>query len=331
MHPVALAIPLVLFGIWFLDEDRLLAFAAVAVLALLCGELVGLTIGGLGLWYAIARGRRIPGLAIAAVGLGWTLVAVLFVVPHYAGDHSPYYSYFDSVGGSPSGLARTALTDPIAVVAALSDRHDLLYPILLAVPLLGMFVLSPLLASVALPQILVNALAERPTTTDPRQHYASLVMAVLVAATVLGLARLDQKRRMRAAVAVLGAAIACSALLGPVPGVGSQDDSGARDSAPHLQALRDAVALVPDGVPVASTNLVGAHLSARERFYSVPIVGRAEWAVVDTWNPWIPSIGRLEDLDPDALRAMTLRLDRSSEWTKVFDRNGVLVYRKAAR
>ncbi len=41
-----------------------------------------------------------------------------------------------------------------------------------------------------------------------------------------------------------------------------------------------------------------ARTSRRGASYSVPIVGRAEWAVVDTWNPWIPSIGRLETSSP---------------------------------
>src|SRR5205085_2769608 len=37
-HPVALACPLLLYAAWYLDEDRLVAFAAVAVLALLTKE-----------------------------------------------------------------------------------------------------------------------------------------------------------------------------------------------------------------------------------------------------------------------------------------------------
>ena len=57
-HPLTLAIPLLLFGIWFLDSDRLLPFASVRVAAATCGELVGVWIAALGLWYAFARGRR---------------------------------------------------------------------------------------------------------------------------------------------------------------------------------------------------------------------------------------------------------------------------------
>ena len=41
---IVLAVPLLLLGIWFLDENRLWAFAAVAALAVLCQEQVGLIV-----------------------------------------------------------------------------------------------------------------------------------------------------------------------------------------------------------------------------------------------------------------------------------------------
>ena len=53
-HPVTLAIPLLLYAIWFLDEHRLGLFAVFAGLAMMTGELIGLTVAGLGIWYAIS-------------------------------------------------------------------------------------------------------------------------------------------------------------------------------------------------------------------------------------------------------------------------------------
>ena len=41
IHPVTFAIPLYLFGIWFLDSDRLFPFTVCALLAMTTGELVG--------------------------------------------------------------------------------------------------------------------------------------------------------------------------------------------------------------------------------------------------------------------------------------------------
>ena len=73
-HPVALATPLLLGAIWFLDENRLLPFALCAVAACLTKEQVGLVVAMLGIWHAFGHGRRRAGLVIFATG---TLVAVI--------------------------------------------------------------------------------------------------------------------------------------------------------------------------------------------------------------------------------------------------------------
>ena len=52
-HPVALAIPLFLLCVWFLDNERLVPFAVCAVLAAGTGELMALPVAALGVWYAL--------------------------------------------------------------------------------------------------------------------------------------------------------------------------------------------------------------------------------------------------------------------------------------
>jgi hypothetical protein len=84
---------------------------------------------------------------------------------------------------------------------------------------------------------------------------------------------------------------------------------------------------VPDGVPVSSTNRAGSHLAERRYLYSVPVVGRADWIVVDSSDTWIPDAagGRW---DPAALQAFQGRIAANPRWRKVFAQEGVLVYRK---
>ena len=61
IHPVTFAITFLLFAVWFLDSDRIVPFAIFAALTMSTGELMGLPILGLGLWFALARGRRLAG------------------------------------------------------------------------------------------------------------------------------------------------------------------------------------------------------------------------------------------------------------------------------
>ena len=136
-HPVALATPLLLWGFWFLDRGKLLPFAAVALAACLTKEQIGLVVAAMGLWFALRPSGRRAGIAIAVAGVAITIVAVAVVVPHFApGGGSPFEGRYASVGGSPGGIAKTAVTDPGAIVGAATDGRDLAYLGDLLLPLL---------------------------------------------------------------------------------------------------------------------------------------------------------------------------------------------------
>jgi uncharacterized membrane protein len=321
MHPVTLAIPLFLFAIWFLDSGRLWAFAACAVLILVTGELMGLPLAALGLWYGLVRGHRRAGTVIAAAGFLWSVLAVKVIVPHFYGDDSLYYGFYANVGGSPEGVIRTLFTDPGTIASALFSGRDLAYLVLLSAPFAGLFLLAPGLAAVALPQLLANVLSGSPAMSGPQQHYIAAVIPFLIAATVLGLARLPRSRRVFGALVVLMLSVLVTAHAGPWPGTPAAVEIWYQEPVPpdHVDALRDAVALVPHDAPVSATNRAGSHLSARRYVYRIPILGRAEWILLDTRDPH----------PGDLVSALELeRRLRSDSWRRMFSRDGVFVFRK---
>ena len=335
IHPVTFAIPLFLYAIWFLDNRRLGAFLICAVLVLATGELMGLALAALGVWYGLSRGERRIGLVIAIAGAGWTAVCLKVVVPAFRGTESPFYNRFASVGGSPEGVLKTLFTDPGAIVSALFTGTDISYLGFLAVPLAGALLLSPALAAVAAPQLLVNALSDLPATTDPRHHYIAAVLPFLFAAAVLGVARLPVARRTGFAAVILVLSSVCAVAFGPWPGGPGVGSGRFHPTLPraHVEALRAAVAVVPDGAPVTATNGVGSVLSDRRYFYSVPVVEpRTEWILLDTWNTWIPpSETHTGGVDPDLVRAFLDRIQASPRWQRVFERDGVLVFERVRR
>ena len=82
-HPVALATPLLLYAVWYLDEDRLVAFAVVRR-ARRRDEGARRPRGrpARRLVRALAP-AALPGLAIAAAGVAVSALAVAVVIPHY--------------------------------------------------------------------------------------------------------------------------------------------------------------------------------------------------------------------------------------------------------
>lgn len=334
VHPVTLAIPLFLYATWFLDSHRLWAFGACAVLVAATGELMGLPLAGLGLWYWLARRRRRAGLVIAVAGVGWSVIAVSVIVPFFQGGDSPFYSYYESVGGSPEGVLRTLFTDPATILDALLTGADVVYVATLAMPLAGAFLLAPGLAASAIPQLAANGLSSITSATDPRGHHIAAILPFLIAATVLGIARLPGARRVQAAAAVLMLCVGFSVAFGPWPGLPGGEQPWAYGVPDNAGALREAVALVPEEASVSATNKAGSHLSARRRFLSIPKLGDAEWVVLDMRDTWVPLPPRERIRstwgreDSALLAGLKARLERNADWRRVSEKHGVFVYQR---
>ena len=334
-HPVALATPLLLWGFWFLDSDRLIAFGVVAALACLTKEQIGLVVAVMGLWYALRTGRRRAGLAIAVAGTVVSLVAVAVVVPHFApGGGSPFQSRYDAVGGSPGGVATTTLTDPGAIVSALTSGRDLGYLAHLILPLLGLPLLAPLAALTAAPELLLNLLSGTRTQTSIHFHYTAGALPGLFVAAVLGAARL--RRRFAWANRPEGRAVVVSTfvagvLLGPLPvwrDVPFGSDLATREHivGHHARVAATAISLIPPDAPVSATNTLGAHLSARRRVFSFPVLGEATSVTVDEQRPSF----RDQADSPTRFERAYAALRASGRFRVVFDQDGIVVLRLRA-
>jgi uncharacterized membrane protein len=290
-HPVALAAPLLLGAWYFLDAGRLLPFALFAAAAIASKEHVGLAVAGMGAWYALDRRERKAGAVIALVAGAAAVVAALVVVPAFA----------------PAGGAFESRYEELTL-----DWRDLGYVLRLLLPL----ALLPLGAAAALlaavPEVLLNVLSTTRTQTSVQTHYAATIAPALLVATVFAVRRLTPSAAFAAAAAAFAGAIA----LGPVGRIETRADA-------HDAALRRAVVLVPDDAAVSTTNALGAHLSARERILSFPILDRADWVAVDTTR-----LTFLDSLRPDPSIGPLSDLRRDASWRLVFAEDGVLVFRK---
>ena len=331
-HPVAFATPLLLAAIWFLDENRLLPFAVCAGAACLTKEQIGLVVAMLGLWYAVAHGRRAAGAVILASGTAAAGLATAVIVPLYApGEGSPFEGRYEAVGGSPAGIVRGAFEHPQRLLEALTEHRDLAYLVDLLAPLAGLSLLSPLLAASALPEIVINLLSGTRTQTSIHFHYTAGAIPGLVAAAVLGAARV--KRRWPGASPTLGKALVvvvlvASVILGPLPiwahvPFGSTLAADDHVVTAHDRAAARVLRVIPPGVPVSATNTLGAHLSERERVFSFPVVREAKWVALDLTRP-----SHLDNGPGIGFPAAYERFRRSGHWAVVRKEDGIVVFKR---
>jgi len=318
-HPGGLAMPALLFAFWYLDEDRLVPFAVFALLASICREDVPLVLAGFGVWYALARDRRAVGAVIGTAGVAWTTIAVGIVIPHFGAGQSTFSGRYSE--------ARAALHDPPALLRLTFDHAGVHYLLDLVLPLAGLCLLAPI-ALAALPALLLNLLSATPTQTSIHFHYTAAEIPPLIAAAVLGGARLRDRWRLPAATIALTAALIGNYALGAIP-VWSELPGGetlqARASVvtAHDRVAARALKLIPPHAVVSATNSLGAHLSARRRVLSFPFIRDATWVAVDESRPGYAD--RLAPL-PTAVQVVWLR--RNPAWRLVFEHDAVLVFHR---
>ncbi len=346
-HPVTLAAPLLMFCIWAAEEARWVTLGVCATLAVLCQEQVGLLIAVLAVWLWFRHpDRRRAAVMLGAGALLWVVVAFAVILPAFALDGvNPHLSRYSSLGDSPGEILLSFVTRPWDVLEIVVTPGRIGYVLGLLAATLFLALAAPLLALVAVPQLVINLFASTGPAQTVEYHYAVLLVPVLVAAALLGLANLRARglrnplgglladgRRM--AAGIIGATLLLGVFLGPLPLWGWLP--GGYGGSPmhaftvdeHARALQRAVDMVPEGVAVSATNEAGSHLSARRRIHLFPKLRDAQW-VVYSESPRSRAMAR----DRPTLRPLgtykKLQLLRNNEsrWQLVFEEDGVQVYR----
>jgi uncharacterized membrane protein len=318
-HSVSLAVPLVLYAVWFLDEDRLVAFSAVALLACTTKEEIPLAVGCLGIWYAVRRGRRLFGLTVFALGLGLTLFNLLWIIPHFAPNGvDPFAHRYGAVGGTPGGIAHKLFTDPGAFLHAVATGHKAFYLVVLFVPFLGLWLFEPLLFLGAVPELAIDLLSSHPNQTSIGYQYTAAIAPFVVAASIFGAARFG-RQSLRLSLWVL-VATGLVAILSPLNRLGH--DVRALGS-PAVSAKAHALGLIPGGVAVSASNELGGYLSERRYIYTFPSVRQARWIVVDVNDRTLHIPGYKRDVRRYA--------SDKKKWRILFSSHGVTVLQRRAR
>ena len=334
-HPVALACPLLLYAFWYLDEDRLAAFAIFAVLAALTKEEIPLVIAGMGVWYAVSR-RRWAGRRRDRGRSACCLTAI-------------------SVRARPAALQRGRVVEllpalRLARTLARRDSRDRLHrsgqgavepcstaracttSLDLFVPLLLLALAAPVVLVAAVPELGLNLLSATHTQSSIHHHYTAGLIPPLIVATVLGAARVTRSRpdlRVPLAMTLVvrdgrrelrarrGAGLARASRRADVPGVRGARRDPRPDHGPCAPAdperrrgQRDELARL---APLRRAGGSSASRTSRTR---------------SGWRPTRPSPAtRTAGIRRRPPRRSS-RLRRNPSWRLVFSEDGVLVFKR---
>ena len=276
-HPDALALGPLLFAYWAARARRWNWFAVAGVLALATKEDVALAMIILGALIA-ARGDRRIGAVTAAVAAAWFMFATRVIIPISNGIGPFYDSFFGEFGSSAGEVVTNVVSDPGKAfdVATRPNRMSYYRMMLAPVAFLPLFAIPTLLLGA--PMIGVNALSSFPYQQEIRYHYAALVLAAIILATVEAIAWLGRTATTRAFLVGLVAAtsLASTVAWGPSP-ISTKYRSGlwALHPDPRNAIREKAMDVVPSQGSASVHYNFAPHMTHRERLY--------EWPV-----PWLP-------------------------------------------
>ncbi len=197
-HEIALATPLLAFGLYFLLRRHFLPFLVCLFVALLAKEEIAFVVVALGIYLLFVMRQHKLGTALVLFGITYAVIAFKYVIPFFLGASYDANSFillhYRYLGSTLSEIITTTLTQPGLVIQHLlvplkiEFVLQLLVPVLF-IPLLGMETFA--LSVPTLGYLLIADFDQNPI----HYQYTAPIIPFLFFALVIGLKRLCEWKR----------------------------------------------------------------------------------------------------------------------------------------
>lgn len=287
-HPDVFALPLFAFAFWAMLSERWRTFIVCCVAVTMVKEDMIFLILPLGLYCALRHDRR-RGLFVACWSFVWSLVCVFVILKWLNGKGSlngwriPY--------GSPSGFVRQALRQPGTVLKYFGTEGRPWYAWQIIVPMLGVGLLAPSVASLALLPFASNIVSTFWYQHQIQYHYTAVLIPALSVAAVYGLRRIrDRRTRSVVVVAIAASSLWCSYLWGPLP-ISRHPTVFAVPQAQYVADNRSIAKLIPPSAAVSAFYGYVPHIEHRKEIYQFPVPFRATyWGTFEKEGKPLPAL-----------------------------------------
>ena len=283
-HEVALAVAPLGFALYFLERGRKAWFLVFLLVTFLVKEELALVGAGFGLYVLAGKRDWKLGLGVLLGSLAAFALVIQVVIPYFAGGRAyPYISgRYGDVGGSPSGIVRTLLTDPRRIFHALVQPQKLYFLTAIFGPVLGLSAIAGWAALLLLPTLGYLLLSSYEPQYSFTSQYSAPLIPLVIGTAIIALAQLPARFQRRTALAVLASSLVFSWAYGDLPFSRKFDFSQFSTQARYAAFLPQLKQIAPEA-KVSAENGFPSHLSDRRYIYDYGFEGvqDAEWVVLD--------------------------------------------------
>ena len=283
-HETALSVAPLGFALYFLERGRRVWFVVFLLLTFLVKEEMSLIGAGFGIYTVLGRRDWKLGVGVLLGSIAAFEVIIQVAIPFFAGGRSfPYFAdRYAAVGGSPTGILRTAVTDPLRIVREVAEAKKLYFVISLFGPVFGLSAIAGWAAVLVLPTLAYTLLSSYEPQFSFTKQYCAPLIALIVGTSIIALARLPSAARPFVVTGVIVSSLLFSWAYGDLPYSRKFDPDlfvTQQRYAPFLPAL----AQIAPEARVSAENGVPSHLSERRYIYDYGYEGvqDAQWVVLD--------------------------------------------------
>jgi uncharacterized membrane protein len=283
-HDVALSVTPLGFALYFLERGRRGWFLVLLLTTFLVKEEMALIGAGFGLYVLLGKRDWKLGLGVLLGSLLAFEAVIQVAIPYFAGGRSyPYIGIrYADVGGSPGGILKTLVTNPVRIARALLQPKKIYFLVAIFGPVLGLSAVAGWAAVLLLPTLGYLLLSNYEPQYSFTSQYSAPLIPLVFGTAVLALARLPQPARRPVMAAVLVSSLFFSWAFGDMP-FSRKFDPNLFTTQSRYAAFVPKLAQIAPGARVSAENGFPSHLSERRFIYDYSFEGvqDAEWVVLD--------------------------------------------------
>jgi uncharacterized membrane protein len=283
-HEVALAVAPLGFALYFLEAGRRKWFVVSLLIAFLVKEEMGLVGAAFGAYAWLGKRDWKLGAGVIAGSLAAFAAIIQVVIPYFAAGHSyPYISgRYADVGGSPFGILKTMITNPLRIVRAVLQPKKVFFAVGIFGPVVGLSAVAGWAALLVLPTLGYLLLSSYEPQYTYTSQYSAPLIPLVIGSSILGMARLPTSWHRPAIAAVLVSSLVFSWAFGYMPFSRKFDPQQFQTEARYTE-FTPRLALIPPDAGVSAENGFPSHLAQRRFIYDFTFEGvqDAQWVVLD--------------------------------------------------
>jgi uncharacterized membrane protein len=283
-HETSFSIAPLGFAVYFLERGKRLWFVASLLVTFLVKEEMALIGLGFGLYVLLGKRDWKLGLPVLVGSLAAFEVILQVMIPYFAGGKSfPYIAdRYAAVGGSPTGILRTAVTNPIQIVRTVVQVKKVYFLIALFGPVLGLTAIAGWSAVLVLPTLAYTLLSSYEPQFSFTSQYSAPLIPLIIGTSIIAMAHLPRRARTYMAAGVVASSLVFSWAYGDLP-YSRKFDWSLFQVQPRYASFLPALDQISPDARVSAENGIPSHLSERRFIYDYGFEGvqDADWAVLD--------------------------------------------------